>query len=196
MQYLETEQHEARGLKPAVVRSQQPEILLVLWIPWPMGKKRRRRLNHVFTTETTQTTTLVLGLFPTMESKRRGNSLQTRNSTSDGVPFSRTRTRSEPSSVNGLARTIQISWHLSRIPPSAQPEMDENIVEIFGILDDEICDSCFRLSCFSLLASDTSLTLSLPQMDPTCTSITIDVQEFPFSHLATFLDDFVVSHAD
>ena len=103
-------------------------------------------MNHVFTTETTQTTTLVLGLFPTMESKRRGNSLQTRNSTPDGVPFSRPRTRNEPSFFNGLARTIQISWHLSRTPPSAQPEMDENTVKIFGMLGDEICDSCSRVS--------------------------------------------------
>ena len=146
MQFLWTEQHKARGLKPAVVRSQQPEILLVLWLPWSMGKKRRRRLNHVLTTETTQTTTLVLCLFPIMESRRRGNSLQTRNSTPEGVPFSRPRTRNEPSSFNGLARTIQISWHLSRIPSSAQPEMDENTVEIFGMLGDEICDSCFRVS--------------------------------------------------
>ena len=38
-----------------------------------------------------------------MESKRRGNSLQTRNSTPDGVPFSRPRTRNEPS-------TFQCGW--------------------------------------------------------------------------------------
>ena len=53
-----------------------------------------------------------------------------------------------------------------------------------------------RAFVFHIWASDTSLTLSSPQMDPTCTSITIDVQEFPFSDLATFLDDFVVSHTD
>ena len=76
--------YNARGLKPAVVRSQQPKILFVLLLPWPMDKKRRRRLNHSFTTETAQTTTLNLCLFLIMESKRRGNSLQTRNSTPDG----------------------------------------------------------------------------------------------------------------
>ena len=68
-----------------------------------MGKKRRRLVNHVFTSEATQTTTLVLGLFPTVESKRIGNSLQTRNSTPGGVPFSRPRTTNEPS-------TFQCGW--------------------------------------------------------------------------------------
>ena len=136
---------------------QQPEKFRCAVLPWPMGKKRRRLVNQVFTSEATQTTTLVLGLFPTMESKRRGNSLQTRNSTPDGVPLSRPRTRDEPS-------TFQCGWQeQSKSLGTCQehhPVLNQKWTKTqLKTLECRAMKFVIRALVFHIWASDTSLKL-------------------------------------
>ena len=144
-----------------------------------MGKKRRRRLNHVFTTETTQTTILVLGLSPTVESKKRGNSLQTRNSTPDGVPLSRPRTRDEPS-------TFQCGWQeQSKSLGTCQehhPVHNQKWTKTpLNVLECWAMKFVIRALVFHIWASDTSLTLFFSiHGDPTSTSTTMGTWNLAF----------------